>query len=329
MNYNILVTIVVPVYNVENYIQRCLESIINQSYKNIEIIVINDGSTDRSGIICDTFAKKDKRITVIHKQNGGLSDARNVGIDNAKGDYICFIDSDDFIKDTYIEKLLFTCIKYKADICICKYETGISDIFSKLQNNHTEIIQELSNIESLEYLYKKSLLGLFDVAWNKLYSTKLFDNIRYPIGKVHEDVFITYKLLFKSQKVLFINDCLYYYYQSPKSIQRGDFNVKRFDLFDGLEERMIFFKKNNLNGLYNETLIYYFHMLLYFRDIITSKKITNLKLYLKLIDSKIKFILKPVLFFARSNFKIKIFLILFYIYPELGYKIRNIWMKMK
>ena len=132
MQNNILVSVVVPVYNVEKYLSRCIDSISRQSYSNLQIILVDDGSKDNSAVICDEYSKKDTRISVIHKTNGGLSDARNVGIDNAKGDYICFIDSDDFVRETYVEDLLNAILKYNSDIAVCLFEKGNSDKFNEV-----------------------------------------------------------------------------------------------------------------------------------------------------------------------------------------------------
>lgn len=194
-----LISVIVPIYNVEKYLNKCIESIINQSYSNLEIILVDDGSKDSSGIMCDSYILKDKRIKVIHKENGGLSDARNVGLDKAKGEYIVFIDSDDWIDEKMIEILYNIIKKNNSDISICDYFLAYNEEI-QTQKEDIEIIN-LSNIEALKTIYDKDLGVCMIVAWNKLYKRNLFkDDIRYPYGKIHEDEFTTYKLLYKAKK---------------------------------------------------------------------------------------------------------------------------------
>ena len=159
-----MISIIVPVYNVDKYIERCIQSIINQTYKNLEIILIDDGSTDKSGAICDKYSKIDNRINVIHKKNGGLSEARNVGLDIARGDYIGFVDSDDYIHPQMYELLYKNLIGTSADISIIKHirkeeELGLGDINSK---------KVYSNLEAIENILKKDS-GIFIASCNKLY----------------------------------------------------------------------------------------------------------------------------------------------------------------
>ena len=204
-----LISVIVPIYNVEKYLNKCIESIINQSYSNLEIILVDDGSKDSSGIMCDSYILKDKRIKVIHKENGGLSDARNVGIDKAKGEYIVFIDSDDWIDEKMIEILYNIIKKNNSDISICDYFLAYNEEI-QTQKEDIEIIN-LSNIEALKKIYDKDLGVCMIVAWNKLYKRNLFkDDIRYPYGKIHEDEFTTYKLLYKAEKISYTKQKMYY-----------------------------------------------------------------------------------------------------------------------
>lgn len=211
------VSVVVPIYNVENYLEECIESILNQTYSNIEVILIDDGSTDGSGALCDEYKKKDKRIYVLHKKNGGLSDARNMGIDNAKGEYITFVDSDDIIARDMIEYLLCLLNTYKADMAVCQCD---------YVDENSKLIKNISNVKKtcvsgIEECLKTLLVdsGLNTVAWGKIYKTDYFKNVRYPIGKYHEDIYTTWftnwsgdesilerfdKLPFKN-KIIFVN----------------------------------------------------------------------------------------------------------------------------
>lgn len=218
-----LLSIIVPIYNVEQYLERCIESIINQTYKNLEIILVDDGSKDNSGTIADTYASKDNRIKVIHKENGGLSDARNHGLDQAKGKYIIFIDSDDFIDSSMCEILFATAEKYSSDIVSCNYY-----IFQ--DENHISVhsmsIQEdekvFSGIDILKYYLIKTEPFDLNIVCNKIFKADLFNSkdsqIRFPEGRVQEDNFTTFRLFAKSDVVTTINQPLYYYLQRADSI---------------------------------------------------------------------------------------------------------------
>lgn len=236
---NDLVSIILPVYNVEKYLSECLETIIGQTYKRIEIIVVDDGSTDSCPKICDKYAKKDKRIKVIHQENKGLSGARNCGIEQANGKYITFVDSDDFISKDYISDLLFELKKNECDISAC----GTINV----DENGNELNIEVSskNIQLLGEEQIKALLmsKLSTTAWGKLYKIELFKNIRYPIRKYNEDTFTTYKVLDLSQKTIVINKPLYYYRKVQNSITNCSFNIKHMDGLEGIIERAEFVEK--------------------------------------------------------------------------------------
>lgn len=243
------ISIIVPIYNVEKYLNKCIESILNQTFYKFELILVDDGSSDKCGDICDEYAKKDNRIKVIHKKNGGLSSARNAGLDIAKGQYIGFIDSDDYINRNMFEILYENIVKYEADISICNFEYIYEDgSMSKNKELYSDEIYILNNIESLDKLYNEDGV-VFTVAWNKLYSRKLFHETRYDLGKIHEDEFIIHKLLYKSKYVVYTNYKLYYYLQRKESITQNKFNIKRLDIVYAFKERMDFFKINNLSNL--------------------------------------------------------------------------------
>lgn len=239
-----LVSIIVPIYNVEKYLDQCIKSLCSQTYKNLEIILVDDGSKDKCPTICDTWATKDNRIKVIHKQNGGLSDARNYGIENANGEYICFIDSDDFISPDYIQILLNNLLKENAQIAECQYY----DYFDEdkiLIDHENEDITILSNLQALRSMY--NFKGFSIMIWNKLYKKELFNNIRFPKGKLHEDVFTTYKLIYKSEKIIQTSKKIYYYRQRQNSISK-QFTEKRLDVIDAFKEIDDFYTEHNLNN---------------------------------------------------------------------------------
>lgn len=225
---NELISVVVPVYNVEKYVKDCVDSILNQSYKQLEIILVDDGSTDSSGFICDKFCEENKNIKVIHKENGGLSDARNVAIDISTGQYITFIDSDDTIKEDYISFLYKIAIDNQCDISICDFEYVNEK--GKLLNN----IRNSGNI--VIYDRKTAIRNLVEgkeinsSASMKLYRTQLFEGIRYPKGKIYEDLATTYKLFLKANKIVRGDKALYIYLYRKGSITKRKYYEKKMDM---------------------------------------------------------------------------------------------------
>lgn len=224
-----LISVIVPIYNVENYLCQCLDSILQQSYKNLEIILVDDGSTDRSGEICDAYGKKDKRIRIIHKMNGGLSDARNTGLASAMGEYIAFVDSDDYIADTLYETLLEKIRLSGTLIAMCGFLAV---------NEDGEKIEERSSSDFTERLYTKQEVferisfddgWNFVVVWNKLYSRKLLEQLRFPIGKLHEDQYIFCDLISACGSIYTIPQKLYFYRQRKNSIMTGIYDARRLD----------------------------------------------------------------------------------------------------
>lgn len=243
------ISIIVPIYNVEKYLDKCVMSILGQTFKNFELILIDDGSQDSSGAICDSYLKKDSRIKVIHKKNGGLSSARNEGLKIAKSKYVAFIDSDDWIENNMYEKLYNIAEQNDADIVQCKYVKADDENVKKdIQADGN--INFISNIEALENLYNERYIETV-VTWNKIYKRLLFENIQFPEGKIHEDEFTVYKILYKAKKIALLDEGLYYYRQNPNSIMNREFNIRRLDILEALNERGKFFE---LIG--NEKLIY-------------------------------------------------------------------------
>ena len=245
-----LISVIIPIYKVEKYLNRCINSILEQDYKNLQIILINDGSPDKCPIICDAYAKKDNRINVIHKSNGGLSDARNAGIKSAKGEYIVFVDSDDYVDKSYISQLYYLLQKYKADISICGY-TEVLENSSRIHSyskNYNEKIINKSDAMKEAILSNK---GFFIVAWNKLYKRSIFLNnmILFPKGKINEDNFINYKLYFYAKKIVYTDQPLYHYVKRSDSIM-GKIKFMPLSICIELTQEMRYFiRQNNLNLL--------------------------------------------------------------------------------
>ena len=223
-----LISIIVPVYKVEKYLKRCVNSILNQTYHNVEVILVDDGSPDKCGAICDEYKELDNRVKVIHKKNGGLSDARNVAIPLAKGEYIIFIDSDDWVSLYYVEHL------YKA-VSMCQADLGISWFENVIEGKslQSEPEKELSQFKCLttEECLKKLLYqdGVEVCAWGKLYKTELIKDLMYPVGKLYEDIPVTYETVKRSKKIAVIGNVDYYYFQRADSIQNVTFNSKKMD----------------------------------------------------------------------------------------------------
>ena len=224
-----LISVIVPVYNVEKYVEKCVESIINQTYKNIEIILVDDGSTDNSGKIIDNISLKDNRIKVIHKENGGLSDARKAGLDICNGKYIGFVDSDDSIHKKMYEILYKNIKKYSANISICRIEKTETDkVFCTRKYEYASDPILLSSKIAIEELFMDKI----DVSsCNKLFKADLFANIRFPYGKTNEDFAVLYKLFLNSTNIIYTSKAMYYYIERSNSITTEGFNIKQFDKY--------------------------------------------------------------------------------------------------
>ncbi|MEE0898037.1 MAG: glycosyltransferase [Acutalibacteraceae bacterium] len=245
MNENMpLISIIVPVYNVEKYLERCVGSIISQTYENLEIILVNDGSPDKSGEICDTFAKIDSRIEVYHKENGGLSDARNFGVEHSSGEYVAFIDSDDYIAPNYIEYLLSLIKKYNADISACYMTETYGDTADYRTNDEFQNEQLLTGKEACLKLFG-NLYSVLVTAWGKLYRSDIVKKYIFPVGKIHEDEATTCKYYYEATRVAVGNRCLYAYYQNPKGIMHTKGNSINPDVIWSFEHRAEFFEEHN------------------------------------------------------------------------------------
>jgi len=232
-----LVSIIIPIYKVEPFLRRCLDSIVNQTYTNLEIILVDDGSPDNCPQICDEYATKDNRIIVLHKDNGGLSDARNAGLDICKGEYISFIDSDDWVNEKYIKVLYNLATNENADITIGE---NIQTDGRKIDYTDKHFsTKTYSSKEALHHLFSKNHTA-FVVSWGKLYKRELFETLRFPVGKFHEDEFTTYILFYNAKKIVYTSIILYFYFQRIGSIIT---TRHPWDVLDYLEQRYHFFKE--------------------------------------------------------------------------------------
>lgn len=239
-----MIDIIVPVYNVEDYIDRCVNSVINQTYDKWRLILVDDGSVDSSGILCDQWARFDKRICVIHKDNGGLSSARNAGLDIVKAEYVFFLDSDDWLHKDALRLLHDAIIDGHNQIAICGYieaKTNVSDC-------------EIGDIINIEYGNGFDLLcRSYVVAWGKLYDSSLFSNLRFPRGKFHEDEYMIHKIAYKIHSAAYVACPLYYYFQRTGSIVNTRNPKKIYDAMGAYIDRMDF--SRNVWGAINKCTV--------------------------------------------------------------------------
>lgn len=220
-----MISVIVPIYNMEKYLSRCIESLLNQTYQQFEILLIDDGSTDFSAKICREYIEKDNRIRYYYKLNGGLSDARNVGLTLAKGEYIAFVDSDDYVHNTYLEHLHSLINGYDADIACCNHmETSLDELI--LEEKESKI-SCMSGYEACARVVS-DLAPVLTSAWGSLYKLDCVKNIRFPYGRLHEDVATTFKYYLNSNKVVYSDKKLYAYYQRPNSIMHV-VNIKKIE----------------------------------------------------------------------------------------------------
>lgn len=242
-----VISVIIPVYNVEKYIFKCVSSVLNQTFQDFEIILVDDGSQDMSGWYCDNYAKRDDRIHVIHKENGGLSDARNVGIDAAHGEYYMFLDSDDWIDKDMLEILYKLAIDERADIVECSYRNVYNNHIEEETANTGQVItgDSLFAIQGeLDWRYFKP------VAWNKLYHKDIFaDGKRYPVGRYHEDEFFTHKAFYSAKKLAYIDVSKYNYVREREGSITGTVTSKILDGCYALRERVEFAEEKQLGKL--------------------------------------------------------------------------------
>lgn len=231
MNNN-LISVIVPVYNVEKYLSRCVESLINQTYTYLEIILVDDGSQDNSGILCDQYASQDERIKVIHKENGGLSSARNKGLNIASGKFISFVDSDDWIAIDMYEYMMRLMSENKADVVQCDLLQTNGD---QQIDNKDEKIRIYEDKEICQfYMDFSTKTGSYSV-WKFLYKRKLLESIKFREGKINEDIDFNYKVLSRCKRLVVSNQIKYFYYQDGNSLSTGGLKRRDFDLYDAAE----------------------------------------------------------------------------------------------
>ena len=239
-----LISVIIPVYKVEKYLCRCVDSVLEQTYTNMEIILVDDGSPDNCPVMCDEYARQDSRVKVIHQENAGLSGARNAGIDMAQGQWLAFVDSDDYLTADFLERLYQACVDTGSSLSVCRWEYVRGETIPEHGTGETRVYtggEVLANLYVPDGAY-------FVVAWNKLYRKELFEDIRYPLGRIHEDEATTYRIYDKVKKAAYVDRSLYGYFVTPVSITRG-FNPKRMDWVTAVAERLDFFEQKGYTEL--------------------------------------------------------------------------------
>ena len=248
------ISVIVPVYNVEKYLSRCVESILRQTFSNFDLILIDDGSPDRCGMICDQYRQKDMRVHVIHQKNAGLSAARNSGLEwslrYSDSKWLTFIDSDDWIHPEMLQLLYDAVCQTNLPISICGHY--------KTEGNSLEIDSSQTKMQiwkTEDFYFKRNVNATIAVA--KLYKKECFKNIRYPVGKLHEDEYVTYRILFNYPKLALVDAPLYAYFQNPEGIMHSGWNPRKLDVLEAVQKQIIFFRKRNMKEIYEKRIKVY------------------------------------------------------------------------
>ena len=249
-----MISVIIPVYNVKDYIRECIDSVLAQTYTELEILLVDDGSTDDSGRICDEYAEKDTRILVIHRKNGGLSAARNTGIQECSGEYVSFIDSDDAVSPVFIETLYDMCVKTGCKVAIGgikgaggKDGITMAELLSSAGKDSSQAPQdrkEYTSHELLDHFYDSDKHHTITVAWNKLYKREVIADYRYPEGLVYEDEATTFAFLYNAGKIAWTEEKLYFYRNRPGSITKDGFSLKRLDILEAYRRRRRFYAEH-------------------------------------------------------------------------------------
>lgn len=254
------ISVIVPVYKVEPYLRQCVDSILGQTFRDFELILVDDGSPDGCPAICDEYAEQDSRVKVIHKENGGLSSARNVGLDVAKGEYISFVDSDDWIARGMLEAMFHKCVEFGADLAICNVTKCIDE---------KRIIEDSSPMQdecfSQDDFVKKMIANQawrYIIACSKLYHRKLFEEIRFPEGFIHEDEAIAHRIAGRCKKIVTTSEVMYFYRQAEGSITNAPLTIKRTDMLSALADRITYAAQHKWKEMLNISLLRYTHLFL-------------------------------------------------------------------
>ena len=304
---NELISVIIPVYKVEAYLTPCVESVLAQTYENFEIILVDDGSPDSCPRMCDEFAARDSRIRVIHKENGGLSSARNAGIDAAKGRYLAFLDSDDLWTPVFLERLYRAIGETGAELAVCLIRRFRGDPPRELPNAvPTEVLTRREAFECFFNLRNENMV----VAPNKLYRRELFAALRYPLGQIHEDEAVIHEIIGGTNTVAWVDECHYLYREAPNSITTSKFSLKRLDAARSKERRIAWFESRGMQDLADRTRITYLSNLMWlYRMVLMESDAPNAKEICKKLHDRFCEICKPELIGDQGTiFRLRCFL---------------------
>lgn len=287
------ISVIIPVYNVEKYLRECVDSVLTQTYTNLEIILIDDGSTDCSGEICDEYAGMDCRIRVIHQKNGGLSAARNTGLDVCTGQYISFVDSDDVVGAHFLETLYSALKAEHAQIAACNFQRYLDgqDYGAEVPEKSRTCLSQKEAIWKLVRYDAETELGFMPVAWNKLYECSLFREVRYPVGKIHEDEFVIVPLLMQIQKMVKCEGTFYFYRQRSDSItgQEQQKNPRHLEVLEAYRTRCELLKGKEYQQLYPDMVTHYFDAMCYNAFLIAKPCGQFRQLYCRYVQDLLKY----------------------------------------
>ena len=267
-----LLSVIVAVYNVEKYLERCVRSLMAQTYENLEILLVDDGSTDSCPALCDQFQAQDQRIRVIHKENGGLSDARNAGIAQAKGTYIAFVDGDDWVDETMYESMIAALEKEGADLCACRYKQVFRDRTVDGSTGKCTVWEGQGMLEA--FLLELDEYPFQNAAWNKVYKRELMGELRFPKGKLYEDIVYTTKLLARIKRGVYLDTAYYNYVQDREGSIMNRVSRKEIftDQIPAYEEKEKFLRSIGRDDLADVHLYFFYkRLLIYYRELHASK----------------------------------------------------------
>lgn len=317
-----LISVIIPVYNVEKYLDTCVESVVGQTYKNLEIILVDDGSTDNCPAMCDTWASRDPRVKVIHKQNGGLSSARNAGLKTARGDFVGFVDSDDVVSADMYEKLFSVLIKNNADIAQCGYFifSDYSQIFA-FNSNKSASERVFNSHSAVKSLITDGMISV--ICCSKLYKKKAIKSVFFEEGVINEDVLWTYQVLAKSDTIAATSEKLYGYFQREGSIMNSAYSERRFDALYALEKRANAVKTDFpdlfpfAERAYAGGCMYHYQWLCRLEDT-AEFRVFRERLHKMFVTADLKSV------FSVTDLKYKIWYTTFKYFPSFTCKIRNL-----
>ena len=313
-----IISVIVPVYNVEPWLRECVDSILGQTLRDLELILVDDGSPDSCGAICDEYARADSRVRVIHKKNGGLSSARNAALDIAAGEYVAFIDSDDWIHPEMLETMVSKLRQTDSDMAICGVESVFMDGSRPISYQLTNEV--LSQEEMVQHLAWQA--WYYVIACNKVYRRKIFETLRYPEGYVHEDAAVIHRVIGACQRFVLIETPFYFYRQTSGSIMRQDISIQRSDNLTALADRLHYACQKKWENVSAITAKRYVHTFFdyYFRFPHTTEN----EKYFRRMDASLKTALPHLLRAGNVSLSHKVYLIMIRLHPGLYRGFRNL-----